>query len=51
MKVLSEHERIAIVTISIVTGEDLEKVARAFLYNSEKLEDWIVNTYYKQLEV
>ena len=48
MKVITEHERIAIVTIAMITGVDLDKVAKAFLVHMNDLENWLVTDYYKE---
>lgn len=50
MRILSEHDRVAIVTIAMITAVDIEKVARAYIAHMNELEDWIISQYYKKEE-
>ena len=48
MKILSEHDRVAIVTIAMTTGKDIDKVATEYLEQMNRLEDWLITTYYRK---
>lgn len=47
MKILTEHDRVAIVTIAMLTSIDVSIVAEDYLKKMDRLENWLVNEYYK----